>query len=272
MVGKNTIALLAIRLLTEDAEDAELKELQKKYPRKPHLKNLEDKIKNKVAFIFTETPYIELKDPIEKEVVKVPAKPGIIAPDDVWVRAGPTAIDPGKFGEFQRLGIQTKTARQSLEIQKDAKICTKGELVTETVSAMCRMLNIIPFEYGMKIQDVYLNQQFIPKDIIDLPADSIGKSFENVVRDITSLSLEANLVNELSMPHALSGAFKSVLSIALGADIKLPILDKLAAAPAAKKEEAPKAADKPAKEAPKKKEEPKEEPKEEVDFGLGDMF
>ena len=33
----------------------------------------------------------------------------------------------------------------------------KGELVTETDSYMCRLLNIIPFEYAMELKYVYDN-------------------------------------------------------------------------------------------------------------------
>jgi len=46
-----------------------------------------------------------LKPIIEKEIIKMPAKEGIVAPADVWVRVGPTYQDPGKIGDFQRIGI-----------------------------------------------------------------------------------------------------------------------------------------------------------------------
>lgn len=273
VVGKNTIALLAIKILTEDVEGAELKALQGQYPRKPYLKNIVPKIVNKVAFIFTDTSYVELKRPIENEVIKVPAKAGIIAPSDVWVRAGPTSLDAGKFNEFQRLGIQTKTARQSIEIVKDIKICTKGENVSENVAAMCRMLSIIPFEYGMKVQDVYLNQQFIPKEIIDLPQDAIIESFKNTVTSMAAISVEAGLINALSTPHIISNIFKAVLAIGIEANIDMPILETLKNAAATSDN------GKASKDAPQtKKEEDKKEAKveveepEEVDMDFGDMF
>lgn len=276
LVGKNTIALLAIRLLTEDVKEPALAELQKNYARIPHLKDIIPKIVEKVAFIFTEKSYIEIKKPIESEIVKVAAKPGILAPDDVWVKAGPTSIDPGKFGDFQRLGIQTKTAKQSLEIQKDAKICTKGELVTETIAAMCRMLNIIPFEYGMKINNVFLDGQFIPREIIDMPSDSITTNFQQIVRQLMAISVEAKLINSLSVPHILSNTFKSVLAIGLEANIKMPILENLAKSAASTTKNVS-AKDTTSKEDNKKASKKQEEVKEEVvepelEMDLGDMF
>lgn len=270
LVGKNTIALLAIRILTEDVQDAELKEFQSKYARKPELAALVPKLVNKVAFVFTDKSYVDLKQPIESEVVKVPAKAGIVAPSDVWVRAGPTSLDAGKFNEFQRLGIQTKIVKQAIEIVKDFKICSKDDIVSENVSTMCRMLNIIPFEYGMKVHNVFLNGQFIPKEVIDMPAEGILENFQKTVANLAAISLQAGVINALSTPHIIANAFKSVLAIGLEANIKMPILDALSKASATSA-----VAPNPAKEAPKKEEAKKveaepEEPEEDMD--LGDMF
>lgn len=282
LVGKNTITRLAIKILTEDLPaDDQNKDLQKKFAKRPELKNLIPHIKKKVAFVFSDQPYIELKEPIEKEVIAAPAKAGIVAPAEVWVKAGPTSIGPDKFGDFQRLGIQTKTAKSTLEIQKDHKICSKGEIVSETIAAMCRMLNIVPFEYGMKIQNVFLNGEFIPKDVIDLPADSITSALSLAVKDLTAICLEAGIVNEATIPQMLNNSFKDILAISLEAGYKLPQLAALSeakaapAAPAAKeekKEEKGKDAKggKGAKE--EKKEEKKEEVKEDENMDLGDMF
>lgn len=270
LVGKNTITLLALRILSntfKETDTQNARELAKKYPHKPELKELIPLIKDKVAFIFTDSPYVELKDLIEKEVIKVPAKVGIVAPSDIIVPAGQTTVDPGKFGEFQRLNIPTKTAKTALEIQKDTKICSAGTLVSETVSAMCRLLNIVPFEYGMKIDNVYLNGSFIPKSVIKLAPDAFTSSFSYTIRHVTGISIEAGIANSLSTPHMISNAFKSVLAIGAEAGIKLAILDQLSAAPAAA---APKEEKKEEKKETKK-EVKKEEPVEE-DMDLGGMF
>lgn len=269
LVGKNTITLLALRILSNNFKESDTqnaRDLAKKYPHKPELKDLIPLIKEKVAFIFTDSPYVELKDLIEKEVIKVPAKVGILAPSDIIVPAGQTTVDPGKFGEFQRLNIPTKTAKTALEIQKDTKICTAGSIVSETVSAMCRLLNIVPFEYGMKIDNVYLNGSFIPKSVIKLSSDSFSSSFSHAIRHVTAVSLEAGVANSLSTPHLISNAFKSILAIGAEAGIKLAVLDQLSAAPAAAPKEEKKEEKKEVK-----KEAKKEEPVEE-DMDLGGMF
>lgn len=53
-----------------------------------------------MAFIFSELNYVELKPIVESEIIKSPAKAGVISPSNVWLRCGPTHQDPGKIGEF----------------------------------------------------------------------------------------------------------------------------------------------------------------------------
>jgi len=40
---------------------------------------------------------------LDEEVRPSPAKPGMIAPDDVWIKAGATGLDPKQTAFFQNL-------------------------------------------------------------------------------------------------------------------------------------------------------------------------
>jgi len=96
----------------------------------------------------------------------MPAKAGVKAPCNVWLRCMNTNMDPGKINEFQNLGIQVKTVKGSLEIIKDFLLVKKGDMVDETQAAMCKKLNIVPFEYAMTFKIIYKNQTIIPEHII----------------------------------------------------------------------------------------------------------
>lgn len=221
IVGKNSLARVSITILTTDPDpEKPYYELQKQYEKQPHLVKLLPLLKNKMAFIFSELNYVELKPIVESEIIKSPAKAGVVSPSNVWLRCGPTHQDPGKIGEFQNLGIQVKAIKGSLEIVKDYLLCGKGDIVTETVSHMCRMLNIIPFEYAMTLRYVFKDGQVIPEDIINMSTDDVLNGFRDTVRQMTSISLGASLPNGLSAPHMLSNVFKNMLSIGLVADYK----------------------------------------------------
>ena len=270
IIGKNSIARLTVRILTGEA-GPEYADLHKQYGNKPALKSLLPYLVDKIGFIFSDTSYVELKPVIENEKIKMPAKAGIVAPSSIVIPIGPTHQDPGKIGEFQRVGIQVKAIKGSLEVVKEHKLIDEGEIVSETVSAMCRLLNIIPFEYAMELKYVYLSGQIIPKSVIRITPENVIQKFQDNVKFLTAASLGAHLPNALSTPHMIQDTFKMLLSIGLTTDIKFKALeDALAAqqnAPAQVATGAPATQNAgPAK----KEEEPVEE--EEEDMDLGDMF
>lgn len=268
IIGKNSIAKLTIKILTGQA-GPEYADLAKKYAQKPGLKKLAPYLVDKIGFIFSERSYIELKPVIENEKIKMPAKAGIIAPSSIIIPAGPTHQDPGKIGEFQRIGINVKAIKGSLEVVKDHKLVGEGEIVSETVSAMCRLLGIIPFEYAMELKYVYLNEQIIPKSVIKITPENVIESFRANIKTLTAISLGANLPNSLALPHMIQDTFKFLLSVGLAGDIKFKALEEALSAqqnaPAQATNAAPAKNDAPAK----KEEEPVEE---EEDMDLGDMF
>lgn len=269
IIGKNSIARLTVRILTGQA-GPEYADLAKKYDQKPGLKTLMPYLVDKIGFIFSDRSYVELKPIIENEKIKMPAKAGIIAPSSIIIPAGPTHQDPGKIGEFQRMGINVKAIKGTLELVKDHKLINEGEIVSETVSAMCRLLGIIPFEYAMELKYVYLNEQIIPKSVIKISPENVIDNFRENVKTLTAISLGAGLPNSLSLPHMIQDTFKMLLSIGLSSDLKFKALeDALAAQNSAPAQVAPTGA--PAKDnaPPKKEEEPVEE---EEDMDLGDMF
>lgn len=271
LIGKNSIVRVAIGILTNKGEvTPEGKNYQKQYPTRADLTNLLPHINGKIGFVFSQKSYAEIKSVVEREAVKVPAKPGVVAQCDVIVPAQQTNIDPGKIIEFQRIGMNVKTNKSALEIMKDHKLCNKGDIVSETVSSMCRMLGIIPFEYALKIKKVFINGSIIPEEVINFDMNQVISLFQQNVALVSAVSLEAGIPNALSIPHLMINTFKSILAVGIEGNLKFKELDEAlnsksaAPAPAA----AVKEDKKPAK--VEKKQEVVEEVVEDVD--LGDMF
>lgn len=274
IVGKDSLTRLAIRILTRTVKNPEnYQEYIDKYPERPDLKNIYHSLKGKFALIFADQSYVELKPKIEAERIKMAAKAGIIAPNDVWIRKGPTGIDPGKIGDFHRLNIQVKTARSSIEVTKDYKLCAKDEIVSETVSGMCRLLNIIPFEYGMELEWVLSEGQLIPKDIIELKDDQILANLSKNVGWVTALSVEANIPNSLSVPHFVVNSFKYLLAVGLEGEYEFKQLKEAQENQAKATEEAAnQEGDKKEDAAEEEAEEEEEEEEEDSSVSMGGMM
>jgi large subunit ribosomal protein LP0 len=271
LVGKNSIVHVAIKILTtEDDPKSENYHYQQKYGKKMDLLNLLPLVTGKIGYVFSEKSFSELKPVIEKESVKVPAKAGVIAQCDVIIEPQQTAIDPGKIVEFQRVGIQVKTNKSALEIVKEFKLCGKGDIVTETVSSMCRLLNIIPFEYALKVKKVYIGGSVIPEEYINLGPSKVIDLFQQNASLVTAVSLEAGLPNTLSVPHMIMNTFKTLLSVGLESDLKFKELEAaLSNKPAEQASGPAKVEEKKGKVEAPKAPEPVEEA---ADVDFGDMF
>lgn len=130
LMGKNTLVRRAVRLILADNPDFERF--------LPH-------VRGNVGFVFTSGDLKEIRDVILDNKVAAPAKAGAVAPNDVYVPAGNTGMEPGKTSFFQALNIPTKIARGTIEIVSDIHLVPAGQKVDASQATLLNMLNISPF-------------------------------------------------------------------------------------------------------------------------------
>merc|ERR1712007_264673 len=150
---------------------------------------------------------------VEAEKLKMPARTGVISPCDVVLPVGPTGVEVGKIDLFHKLNIQCKTVKSAIEINKEVKIISRGEKVSEGATQMCKLLQIVPFEYSLTFQYVYINGVVLDQSIIEMPLSDITDSFEQYAGFLTALSLGADIPNALSVPQFIANGFKNLLAI-----------------------------------------------------------
>ena len=68
-------------------------------------------LKGNTGIIFVSGDLADVKKVIDDQAREAPAKIGAIAPSEVWIRAGPTGLDPKQTSFFQQLNIQTKIVK-----------------------------------------------------------------------------------------------------------------------------------------------------------------
>jgi large subunit ribosomal protein LP0 len=179
-------------------------------------------------------------------------------------------MEPGKTSFFQALGVPTKIARGTIEITTDLKLVEKGAKVGASEATLLNMLNISPFTYGMKVQQVYEDGQTFSPDVLDIEESQLLKALTSAIATITTISLATNYPTLPSIIHSLINGYKKVLAVAVETDYAWEGIEELkdrianpeayaAAAPvaAATQEAAPAAA------AEEEKEEEKEESEDE---------
>jgi len=263
IMGKNTMIRKAIR--------GHLQE-------NPQLERLLPYIVGNVGFVFTKEDLGDIRKKLLENKRGAPAKAGAIAPCDVKLDPQNTGMGPEKTSFFQALQIPTKISRGTIEILNDVHLIKVGEKVGASESALLNMLNIMPFSYGLAVQQVYDNGTIYSPEVLDVTADDLRARVLSGIRNIAAASLQVGYPTKASVPHSIANGFKNLLAVAAATDVTFKQAEKLkeyladpskfavTTAPAASSAPAA-AAEKPAA----KKEEPKEESEDEdMGFGLFD--
>jgi len=145
----------------------------------------------------------------------MPARTGVIAPCDVTIPEGPTGIEVGKIDLFHKLNISCKTVKSAIEVVKPVKIITKGEKVGEGATQMCKILNIVPFEYALGFKFVYLDGVLFDEAVLEMDLSNLVGTFTKLQSYVTAISVGAGIPNQLSIPHFLKNGFKLLAGIGM---------------------------------------------------------
>lgn len=261
LMGKNTMVRRAIKGFIADF---------------PEYERLLPHVKGNVGFIFTNGELKTIRDKILDNKVAAPARAGAVAPLDVYVPAGNTGMEPGKTSFFQALGVPTKIARGTIEITSDLKLVERGSKVGASEATLLNMLNISPFTYGMKIQQVYEEGQTFSPDVLDIEESQLLKALTSAINTIATISLATNYPTLPSIMHSLVNGYKKALAVAIETDYSWEGIEELKdriANPDAYASAAPTAAATDSAAPAAAKEEEKDEEKEESeDEGFGGLF
>lgn len=213
LMGKNTMVRRAIRGLVTEM---------------PDLEKIVPFVRGNVGFIFTNSSLQEIKEVIISNKVAAPARAGAVAPEDIWVTAMNTGMEPGKTSFFQALGVPTKIARGTIEIASDVKVVEAGNRVGQSEAALLNLLEISPFTYGLTIVQVYDNGQVFPASILDITDDELVAHFVSAISTVASISLAIGYPTLPSVGHTLINNYKDLLAVAIASKYVFPEIEELA--------------------------------------------
>lgn len=266
--GKNTLikAALLKRISEPEQHEADYETRKKTWTPLPKMEPLLKLLKGNLACILTNHDLTDVKDIIDRHVREAPARSGAIAQADVWIRAGPTGLDPKQTGFFQSLQIPTKIVKTQIEISADKQIIFEGEKIGGNEAALLDKLNIRPFAYKLKVVHVFDNGNVYGPGVLNITPETIRASYQKVINNVASISLEVGIPTKASAPHSIMRVFKNLLAVTFESDYTFDAAEALKNAA----QNAPAAAATAAVEEAPAEEEPVEE---EADVGgVGDMF
>jgi len=224
IMGKNTLmkaSLIAANTAPQET-DADYAERKDTWTDNKNIPIILAQLNGNVNLIFTNGDLSEVKTILDENVRPSPAKPGMIAPSDVTIPAGPTGLDPKQTGFFQTLQIQTKIVKAQIEIVTSKKVIETGIKIDSTQAALLDKLKIYPFSYKMACTKVIQDGNLFDAAVLSLSTDAILAKFQKGISNQASLSLGAGYATTASAPHSVLNGFKNLLAASIASDFSFP--------------------------------------------------
>jgi large subunit ribosomal protein L10 len=165
--------------------------------------------------LFSELNPYSLIVLLDKSKVRVPAKQGDIATNEIMIPAGNTGLPPGPvISEFGEIRVQTKIEGGSIWVAKDSVVAKKGDTITAKMASVLSKLGLKPMEAGLSLVVAYDNGSILHADdlVFDLP--SYRSDLMAAINNALNLSTEVGYITPENAPRILQKAWREALSVA----------------------------------------------------------
>jgi len=187
------------------------------------LDNLSDKYASgSVALVVGNENPFKLFGLIKKNASDSSAKEGLIAPDDLIVKAGDTNIPPGPaLSDFKVVNIKTQIRNGHIFVADDIVVAKKGDIINSKVANILTKLGIKPIKVLLKLKGAYEKEDKILYDskILDIDLELVKSKFVKAYQDSYFLALSKAIVTKDTIKPLIVKAFNNAKGLALSQNI-----------------------------------------------------
>lgn len=189
----------------------------------PSIEKLKKYMQGSNVYIFMNYNPFKLALLLERSKVRVSAKAGDIATEDIVVPAGNTGLPPGPIiSQLNAVGIPTRIESGSVWVSKDTVVVRKGEVINESLTAALSKLGIKPIELGLSLKAVYDDGVVISESDLKLDFESYKKSIGEAYAQALNLAINSAYLTSETIVIILQKAEFEARNLALNAGVFLP--------------------------------------------------
>ena len=168
------------------------------------------------VFMFTNGNPFRVAMELDANKVKVFAKAGDTATDDIVLAAGNTGLSPGPLiGKFGALGVMTRIEAGNIWVAQDSTVCRAGDPINEDLADLLQRMSIRVSEMGLRVKTVYERGDIIPGGALILDIGDYRRRLEQAIGDAFKVAVEAAYYTPATVPTILAKAFQQARSVAL---------------------------------------------------------
>jgi len=180
----------------------------------PKAKELVQHFGRAPLLLFTNLSAFDLFKSLKESRQLVAAKANQIAPEDIWVSAGPTPFTPGPvISELATLKIKSGVVSGKIEIKQDSLVVKKGEKVIPLAASILAKLGITPIKIGVNLVAAIEKGDLYLANVLDIDTDKFIADLKQAARDALALSLELGIINSDNAPQLIAKAEREAKAV-----------------------------------------------------------
>ena len=181
----------------------------------PGLSEIEKNLSGMPALIFSRENPFKLFKLLSKNKSNAPAKPGQIAPHDLFLGAGPTPFAPGPIiGELGQLGIKTEVREGKVAIKEDKLVVGGGEKITQKIADLLTKFGIEPMEISLNLMLAFENGVIFTKDILSIDDAVYLGEIQKIHAQAMHLAIEIAYTDKATITLLIAKAQRSASGLA----------------------------------------------------------
>ncbi len=182
-----------------------------------------DTVSGPNVFLFTNGNPFKIAMELDANKVKVFAKAGDIAMNDIVISAGNTGLSPGPLiGKFGVLGVRTRIESGNIWVVQDTTVCKKGEAINEDLADLLQRMGVRASEMGLSIKAVYEKGDVLLGEDLILDLDAYRTQLEQAVGGAFKVAVEAAYVTQETLPSIIAKAVQQARAVAIEAEWATP--------------------------------------------------
>ena len=165
--------------------------------------------------LFTDTNPFSLIILLEKSKVRVPAKAGDVATNEIMVPAGNTALAPGPvISEFGEVKVPTRIEGGSIWVAKDTVVARQGDVITPKMASVLSKLGLKPMEAGLTLSAAFDNGSILRPEELSFDINAYKSDLHQALSDAFALAIAADYITPEVAPRMISKGLKEGLALA----------------------------------------------------------
>jgi large subunit ribosomal protein L10 len=182
--------------------------------------SLERFIAGQSALIFTDENPFSLFRTLEKTKMKMAAKAGEVAPQDIVVPKGPTNFKPGPVvGELQQAGIPAVIEAGKVKIRDTKVVVKKGDVISKKIADVLSKLEIKPMDVGLRLQAAFYEKTIFRPEMLAIDEEAYRRDITLAAWQAFNLSVNIAYPTKITVVAILGKAFSEAKNLAVEASV-----------------------------------------------------